>query len=198
MIDSKSRSDILLEEKIAQIDDINFDKIYDIDDFASKQLESFDIENLDIAETQSSAVNSFVAKDNVFELEMQPNEFLDNYKWEKEDNSALFLKKEKFTLANKPLFYTFASIVVLLGILFIYNLFVINSLENSVSAKAGFSGGANVSYIVEEENNYILLENSSKIEIENCDNNYKKEEVKQTNWFDSVCNYVNTLFGGNY
>lgn len=197
MIDSKSRSDILLEEKIAQIDDINFDKIYDIDDFASKQLESFEIENLDIAETQSSAVNSFVAKDNVFELEMQPNEFLDNYKWDKEDNSALVLKKEKFTLANKPLFYTFASIVVLLGILFIYNLFVINSLENSVSAKASYSSGANVSYAVEEENNFILLENSSKIEIENCQNNYKQDE-KQSNWFDSICNYVNTLFGGNY
>jgi hypothetical protein len=41
MVD-KTRSDILLEERIAQIDDINFDKIYDIDDFATKQMENFE------------------------------------------------------------------------------------------------------------------------------------------------------------
>ena len=203
MVDSKTRSDILLEEKIAQIDDINFDKIYDIEEFSNKQLENFEIENLDFIDSNiSSTQNTSFVGDNVFELELQPNEFLDNYNWNKEEKNEEVVKKQKFSLANKPLFYTFTSIAILLGILFIYNLFVINSLEGSVQAKAGanlYSGNANVSYVVEEENNFIMFENSSKMEIENNKNYTFKDNCSQeTNWFDSVCNYVNTIFGGNY
>ena len=43
-----------MEERIAQIDDINFDKIYDIEEFATKQIESFD----DVDATAESFVNS--------------------------------------------------------------------------------------------------------------------------------------------
>ena len=203
MVDSKTRSDILLEEKIAQIDDINFDKIYDIEEFSNKQLENFEIENLDFIDSNiSSTQNTSFVGDNVFELELQPNEFLDNYNWNKEEKNEEVVKKQKFSLANKPLFYTFTSIAILLGILFIYNLFVINSLEGSVQAKAEanlYSGNANISYVVEEENNFIMFENSSKMEIENNKNYTFKDNCSQeTNWFDSVCNYVNTIFGGNY
>lgn len=202
MIDSKTRSDILLEEKIAQIDDINFDKIYDIEEFTTKQLENFEIENLDFIEAKDNSSHiSTPAVENIFELEVQPNEFLDNYKWDNEENKENVVKKERFALTNKSLFYTFTSIAVLLGILFIYNLFVINSLEGSVQAKGNTnfnSNGANISYVVEEENNYILFENSSKMEIENKTNYIEKDLSKETNWFDSICNYVNNMFGGNY
>ena len=89
----------------------------------------------------------------------------------------------------------------MLCILFIYNVFVINSLEASVS-KSGTAlnaNNANITAVVEEENNYILFDNSTKMEI-NKSTEYVSEEInsQQTNWFDSVCNYVNSLFGGNY
>lgn len=205
MID-KSRSEILLEERIAQIDDINFDKIYDIEQFATKQIENF--EN----EANINQENSFEVFDNhqefsapesqnLFELEVQPNEFLDNLNWDKQEEAKVE-KKRKFNIANKPLFYAFTSIAMLLCILFIYNVFVINSLESSVAKKvtALNAANANVSYAVEEENNYILFENSTKMEIkENKNNNETESELlPKANWFDVVCNYINNLFGGNY
>lgn len=208
MTESKTRSDILLEERIAQIDDINFDKIYDIEEFANKQIESF--EDMDIqAESFTNSEALSISEDfsqplqnePAFEMEVQPNEFLDNYVWQQDNQEVVSEKKSKFHIANKPLFFTFASIAVMLCILFIYNVFVINSLEASVS-KSGTAlnaNNANITAVVEEENNYILFDNSTKMEI-NKSTEYVSEEVnsQQTNWFDSVCNYVNSLFGGNY
>ena len=47
--------------------------------------------------------------------------------------------------------------------------------------------------IMEEKNAPLLKE------IENNKNYTFKDNCSQeTNWFDSVCNYVNTIFGGNY
>ena len=210
MIENKTRSDILLEERIAQIDDINFDKIYDINDFATKQIESFDEADADVQDL-SLDLNNEIAfgsnfsepeQESVFEMELQPNEFLDNYVWSKQEEEVEVVKKEKFHVANKPLFFTFTSIAVLLCILFIYNVFVINSLESAASKSAtALNANAHISYVVENENNCITFENLSTMEIENNANkNFveEKSEPQITNWFDSVCEYVNMLFGGNY
>lgn len=210
MIENKTRSDILLEERIAQIDDINFDKIYDIKDFAEKQIESFDETDADVQDLNLDLDNEIAFDNNfsepeqesVFEMELQPNEFLDNYVWSKQEEEVEVVKKEKFHVANKPLFFTFTSIAILLCILFIYNVFVINSLESAAAKSAtALNANANISYVVENENNCITFENSSTMEIENNANtNFIDEESEPqiTNWFDSVCNYVNMLFGGNY
>lgn len=210
MIENKTRSDILLEERIAQIDDINFDKIYDIKDFAEKQIESFDETDADVQDLNLDLDNEIAFDNNfsepeqesVFEMELQPNEFLDNYVWSKQEEEVEVVKKEKFHVANKPLFFTFTSIAILLCILFIYNVFVINSLESATAKSAtALNANANISYVVENENNCITFENSSTMEIENNANtNFIDEESEPqiTNWFDSVCNYVNMLFGGNY
>ena len=130
MSQQKSRSDILLEERIAQIDDINFDKIYDVDEFAMKQIEDFeDVQEMDIPTISSSNFEDTVSRDDtLFELEVQPNEFLDNHIWEKDDEDEVMVKKPKFFISNKPLFFTFTSIAFLLCILLVYNVFVINSL----------------------------------------------------------------------
>ena len=87
MSQQKSRSDILLEERIAQIDDINFDKIYDVDEFAIKQIEDFDeMQDLDIQNISSMPIEDASSKeDNIFEVELQPNEFLDNHIWQKDE-----------------------------------------------------------------------------------------------------------------
>ncbi len=203
MLDSKTRNEILLEEKVAKIDDINFDKIYDVDEFATKQLETFE----DTEDLSSNKIADFDyeqetnAKDNTaFELELQPNEFLDNMVWGEDEEIEEIHAKRKFSLVNKPLFYTFTSIALLLCILFIYNVFVIKSLEGSVASSAATNTGANVS-VVESQNNDILFDNGNTTEIEHF-NNYQTSSNKninyQTNWFNEICNRLNQLFGGSY
>ena len=58
-------------------------------------------------------------------MEVQPNEFLDNYVWKNEEQEVSKKQKSKFFVSNKPLFFAFTSIAFLLGILLIYNVFVI-------------------------------------------------------------------------
>ncbi|MBQ3047840.1 MAG: hypothetical protein IJD48_02375 [Clostridia bacterium] len=141
MIESKSRSDILLEERIAQIDDINFDKIYDVQEFAEKQIEDFDEQNFaqDINFDDITLSSSQIEPDAVFEMELQPNEFLDNLVWQKEEEQPVQSKKSKFSFSNKPLFFAFTSIAFLLGILLIYNVFVINSLTKNLNKPSSLS-----------------------------------------------------------
>ncbi len=212
MLDTKTRNDILLEEKIAKIDDINFDKIYDIDEFSTKQLESFEevdnssveLSNRKIADFDDEQEQNISSKNNTaFELELQPNEFLDNMVWGEDEEIEEVNVKRKFSLANKPLFFTFTSIAVLLCILFIYNVFVIKSLELTLNSSANSipNNNINTSQPVEENNN-IVFDNSNTIQIQ--DNiNYKenvnyKNTMLQTNWFDKICTYLNQLFGGSY
>ena len=214
MLDNKTRTEILLEEKIAKIDDINFDKIYDVDEFATKQLETFEdaktssveLSTKRIAEVDEEQTEEIeTSKDNTaFELELQPNEFLDNMVWGEDEEIEEINKKHKykFSLVNKPLFATFTSIALLLCILFIYNAFIIRSLERSIAnASTSQNGDSNVSTIVEENNN-ITFENSSILEIEH-NTNYisttnNKSTNTQTNWFNEICSYLNRLFGGSY
>ena len=202
MSQQKSRSDILLEERIAQIDDINFDKIYDVDEFAIKQIEDFDeMQDLDIQNISSMAIEDASSKeDNIFEVELQPNEFLDNHIWQKDEEEELATKKRKFFVSNRPLLFTFTSIAFLLCILLVYNVFVINSLSASVGKNSNSLAASNSNVqVLEKENNYIQFDNSSKLEIENVDyKNYQQNnsELTKTNWFDTICNIVDKLFGG--
>ena len=202
MLDTKTRNEILLEEKIAKIDDINFDKIYNVEEFATKQIENFNEvdPNLNIDVSNEKQENSF-------EIEVETNEFLDNFQWNKEEIKT---KKEKLKINNKLLLFTFTSIAALLCILLIYNVFVINSLtlnlKNAQNLKINNSYNTSKNY--EEENNYILLENSSQIEVENFNSipntsyNMQQEvnmlgnEFEQTNWFDKLISQIGTLFGG--
>lgn len=73
-------------------------------------------------------------------------------------------------------------------------MFVINSLEYKAGqavATAGVMAG------MDKENNVITFENGTTMEIEG--NAYKsKENFSQTNWFDSIINRVNDMFGGSY
>ena len=83
MLDTKTRNEILLEEKIAKIDDINFDKIYDVEEFASKQLENFN--QIDFAKTETQSIKSNMNSENSFEIEVETNEFLDTFQWGKDE-----------------------------------------------------------------------------------------------------------------
>ena len=168
MIESKSRSDILLEERIAQIDDINFDKIYDVEEFATKQIEdfeeqSFNEQNFDFLDAQVASTSS-AEPDVVFEMEVQPNEFLDNYIWKKDEQESTKKQKKKFFVSNKPLFFAFTSIAFLLGILLIYNVFVINSLSKSVNNLSRLNVASTKAEYVKENNSTEYFQIDKNIE----------------------------------
>lgn len=183
----KSR-DILLEEKIDQIDDSNFGKVYDINEIANNSIDQFDSEiifdDIDTLKDLHSQSNE------IFSMEVEPNEFLDNLRIGEKESKCI----QKPKIKNRPLIFTFTSILALLGILFIYNMFVINSLEyraGQAVATAGVIAGLN------QENNVITFENGSSMEIENV--NFTNKGIdSQTNWFDSLISGVNQMFGGNY
>lgn len=201
MTESKTKNEIALEERIAQIDDINFDKIYDVTEFANKQIENFEGLSMSNSKIVDFDMEKATPK-KAFELELQPNEFLDNMVWGQEEESIAPV--QKFKIANKPLFITFTSIAVLLCILFIYNVFLIKSLESKIVASS--TSNLSISTEVVEENNYILFDNSKTLQIENA--NFSKslanskgetnQKALQTSWFDDVCNFLNQLFGGKY
>ena len=201
MLDTKTRDEILLEEKIAQIDDINFDKIYDVEEFATKQIENLDEVNNDLLLNEQQTNENYEEK-NCFEVEVEKNEFLDNFEWNKEEVEVK--QKRSFKINNKLLFFTFTSIAALLSILLIYNVFVINSLSFNLRKAQNLKAQSSytVSNVYENENNYIELENSSQIEIEDYSNNQNQtlnkgdNEFEQTSWFDYIVNQISTLFGG--
>ena len=160
-----SRSELLLKEKVAQIDDINFDKIYNINEFANRKIEEFDNSN----QNEVNKIESTQKQEsNLFEMELQSNDFLDNYVWHYEDEEEVSIVKRKKFQFNKSLLYTFTSIAVLLCILLVYNVFVINSLSSSIGAKkmSAVAQTYSTSNNLEVENNFIVIDNSSKIEIE--------------------------------
>jgi low affinity Fe/Cu permease len=191
-MENKTRNDILLKERVEQIDDINFDKTFDTAEVATRELNNFDKEV--VLNDNISKIHNLQTEhqaEPVFSIEIQPNEFFDNIDLSAKEEE----KKSKLTVQNKPLFFTFTSIAVLLCILFIYNLFVINSLQVSLSSTVSSASPA-VSTVVDEENNYILFENDNKLTIKNVE--IETDNFEQTNWFDSFCNEVSELFGGSY
>ncbi|NCB48350.1 MAG: hypothetical protein EOM55_01785 [Clostridia bacterium] len=186
-METKIRNDILLKERIAKIDDINFERTFDTEEVATRELDNFDKEVV-LNDNISKIHNLNEKEEPVFSIEIQPNEFFDNIDLSKKEEQ----KKARFSIKNIPLFFTFTSIAVLLCILFIYNLFVIKNLQVSVSqgVQSTFSATS------QEENNYILFENNNKMTINFMDSEINNFE--QTNWFDSLCDEMGELFGGSH
>lgn len=179
------KNEILLEEKVAQIDDINFDKIYDTSEIATQELENFDTE-VPISDNFSQISNLHDNSSNVFSVEIGENEGLNSLGWEQKGEKVKQKKsfKEKFDFCNKPLIVACTSIAVLLCILFVYNLFVLNSLK---SAWASFSTSGSYQVSTVAENNVISFENGNTLKIESKLSAPNGEFNSSSNLFDEIC-----------
>ncbi len=187
-MEKNSRNDILLKERVEQVDDINFDKTFDVQEMASRELDNFDKEVIihdNFSQIHNLHENS---PDELFSIEIQPNEFFDSLDLSQNEKQ----RNAKFAIKNKPLFFAFTSIAIMLCILFIYNLFVINSLRFSL-AQAPQNTNSTITRV---ENDYILFENEARMTITYHD--FETPEFSQTNWFDSFVNDVSELFGGSH
>lgn len=185
----KSKSDIMLDEKINQVDDFNLDKLFAYEEDVTPPQQDILIPDIELVhQTREEKLD---ATDDAFSLEVMPNEFFDNISFKEET----LQNKQKFhlNLSNKPLFVALTSIAVMLCILFIYNLFVLGGLERKVATMPVASFAYSV---VEKENNYILFSNGNQlsINIEQVDT----QSFAQTNWFNDTCESLDQLFGGKY
>ena len=181
------KNEILLEEKVAQIDDINFDKIYDTSEIATQELENFDKEVV-IDDNFSQISNLNDESNNVFSVEVGENEGLNCIGWEQKNSCKKKEKKslrEKFDFSNKPLIVACTSIVVLLCILFVYNLFVLNSLKSTWVSAVSSAGSYQVSTVA--ENNVITFENGNTLKIESKLSQPNNDLNTSSNLFDEIC-----------
>ncbi len=181
------KKEILIEEKVAQIDDINFDKIYDTAEMATQELENFDKEVV-IDDHFSQISNLDDESDNVFSVEVGENEGLNCIGWEQKNSCKRKEKKsfrEKFDFSNKPLIVACTSIVVLLCILFVYNLFVLNSLRSTWASAVSSVGSYQLS--AGAENNVITFENGNTLKIESKLSRPDEANNTSSNLFDEFC-----------
>ena len=184
------REDILLDERVSQVDDINFDMLLSNSEIEEKELQKFD-EPVDITSQvniEQEKREESLSYSPAFEMEVMPNEFLDNIAFREDEEKTS--KKSKMKILNKPLFFTLTSIIALLGILFIYNLFMLGSLERKATALS-----VPLSQTESVENSYIQFENGSTMNI-NFYQNATKNISAQTNWFNSLVDDLNNMFGG--
>lgn len=148
----KSRSQILLEEKVDRIDDENFEELFDekTSDETTSQNIVVNLPSMDEVEKTESA----------FSIEVQPNEFLDTFALSK----TVTPKKPSKVHVNKPLILTLMSIATLLCILFIYNLFELGTLAHLKSVAVPM-GNVNA-VVLDETPNVLTFENGKTLQIE--------------------------------
>ena len=118
--------------------------------------------------------------------------------------------KAKLNFRGKLMVFGYSAVVAVLGFLAIFNIVQINNLnsanaqiqseirqsENSLSDLYNIYKDLNnenkISEIVDDKN-MIKLETSSSSNITLRD---PKEYTKESNWFDKLCNFFSSLFGG--
>ncbi len=192
-MDSRSRSNILLEERINQVDDFNLDALFETQDVVEEVSATPEEQEISLDNITNIDLEEKLEAEPVFEMEVQPNEFLDNLSFQEEEKVEN-KKTHRLPVTNKPLFYALTSILALLGILFIYNLFVIGSLEVKAAAIATTATAATVQAM--PENSYIMFDSGASLEIENYQITIPSTP-SQTNWFNNMVDDMGHLFGGN-
>ena len=192
-MDSRSRSNILLEERINQVDDFNLDALFETQDVVEEVSVKPEEQEISLDNITNIDLEEKLEAEPVFEMEVQPNEFLDNLSFQEEEKVEN-KKTHRLPVTNKPLFYALTSILALLGILFIYNLFVIGSLEVKAAAIAPTATAATVQAM--PENSYIMFDSGASLEIENYQITIPSTP-SQTNWFNNMVDDMGHLFGGN-
>lgn len=119
-------------------------------------------------------------------------------------------KKTKLNFRGKLMIFAYSAVVAVLGFLAIFNIVQINNL-NSQNAQIQAEITKSENSLNDLYNTYKELNNENRIsEIVNDKNMIKlgstsdsnitlrdpKEYTKESNWFDSICDFFSSLFGG--
>lgn len=197
----------LIVDQTTDIDDINLSKVQDLSSIAKQELNHFDTtyEN-NIAENYEKMKSEMLAEPEIISSSISKvdNEFFPTIKLKEEEETPE--KVVSINLRGKLIIGVFASIVLLLSILLIYNAVLINRYRASI--------GDNSQIVInlENENSALQGELDSLLngispdsvgmqegvyeEIDLIPRSLVKEIPAESNWFDSICNFFSSLFGG--
>ncbi len=203
-------------DQTTTIDDANLSKIQGLTEIAMQELNSFDTEiDNDVAEKYEKIKNEML-NDTQTQTQVMPS----TAKFEKVENEffpTISLKKDEvveetpaptisINLRGKLIICVFASIVLLLSILLIYNAVLINryraeigadsqtvislEAENAVleSQLEGLMGGITPEGLGMSQTTPQDIELIQRVPVSPIE--------QDTNWFDSICNFFSELFGG--
>ncbi len=198
----------LITDQTTDIDDINLSKVQDLSSIAKSELNHFDTTyEDDIAENYEKMKSEMLAEPitSTETITKVDNEFFPTIRL-KEDVEETPSQVVSINLRGKLIIGVFASIVLLLSILLIYNAVLINRYRAEV--------GTNSQIVVtlEEENAAIkgqldgIKEGLNAGGLDMAEGEYQDIELiprqiieeipSETNWFDKVCNFFSSIFGG--
>ena len=203
-------------DQTTTIDDANLSKIQGLTEIAMQELNSFDTEiDNDVAEKYEKIKNEML-NDTQTQTQVMPS----TVKFEKVENEffpTINLKKDEvveethaptisINLRGKLIIGVFASIVLLLSILLIYNAVLINRYRAEI--------GADSQTVISLEAENAVLESqleglmggvtpeglgmsqTTPQDIELIQRTPVTPVEQDTNWFDAICNFFSELFGG--
>lgn len=198
----------LIADQTTDIDDINLSKVQDLSSIAKNELNHFDTTyEDDIAENYEKMKSEMLAEPitSTETITKVDNEFFPTIRL-KEDVEETPAQVVSINLRGKLIIGVFASIVLLISILLIYNAVLINRYRAEV--------GTNSQIVVslEEENAAIkgqldgIKEGLNAGSLDMIEGEYQDIELiprqvieeipSETNWFDKVCNFFSSIFGG--
>lgn len=202
----------------AEIDEKNFNAVSDISEIATQQLKDFD----QIYKTQATSQESYKKFREEIEgmtesqtkaeidIDLGLDEFMPSLR-EKTEKKEVVEEKVAFSLSfkGKLLIAVCSSIMALLGILLIYNAVLIGSYNTQIAA--GYETLAEMEDIstelVKELNTMEtsvefmpeglgMSQNSDVITLNTIERQQKVQYLEETNWFDSICEFISNIFGG--
>ena len=197
----------LIVDQTTDIDDFNLSKVQDISSVAKQELDQFETTTTSIEDTYEKIKSQMLSEPEVINSTIQKvdNEFFPTIKL-KEEVEEKTEQVVSINLRGKLIIGVFASIVLLLSILLIYNAVLINRYSAEV--------GRDSSYVLELQEQNAALESDLNSLLEGINpgaydmttGTYEAIELIQrtpvseipadTNWFDSICNFFASLFGG--
>ncbi len=202
-----------LIDQTTAIDDANLSKVQNLSEVAMQQLNNFDTEiESDVAKKYEQIKNEMLSDTQVATapetFKRVENEFFPTISLKQEQEVESTPENAvSINLRGKLIIGVFASIVLLLSILLIYNAVLINRYKAEIGADS------KIVLDLEAENSMLQNElegvmgstspdslgmNQEGIieDIELIDRTPSKNIPKDSNWFNSICNFFSELFGG--
>ena len=204
----------------AELDEKNFNVVSDISEIATQQLKDFD----QIYKTQSTSQESYKKfREEVvgmtesqtkaeIDIDLGLDEFMPSLREKQEVVEEVAVEKVAFTLSlkGKLLIALCSSIMALLSILLIYNAVLIGSYNAQIAT--GYQTLSEIETVsteltqqlsaVESNVEFMLQDlgisqsSANTVTLNTIERQQKIQYLEETNWFDSVCEFISNLFGG--
>ena len=204
----------------AELDEKNFNVVSDISEIATQQLKDFD----QIYKTQSTSQESYKKfREEVvgmtesqtkaeIDIDLGLDEFMPSLREKQEVVEEVAVEKVAFTLSlkGKLLIALCSSIMALLSILLIYNAVLIGSYNTQIAT--GYQTLSEMETVsteltqqlsaVESNVEFMLQDlgisqsSANTVTLNTIERQQKIQYLEETNWFDSVCEFISNLFGG--